>query len=53
MPWPKTGASQYHAQLGLADKGRAIKGLVVSNGLDPFDLPNCPTLGCYLPSPGV
>ncbi len=23
MPWPKTGATQYHAQLGLVDKGRA------------------------------
>ena len=29
MPWPKTGAIQYHAQLGLPDKGRAIKGLVI------------------------
>ena len=29
MPWPKTGATQYHAQLGLPDRGRAIKGLVV------------------------
>ena len=31
MPWPKSGATQYHAQLGLPDKGRAIKGLVVCN----------------------
>ncbi len=30
MPWPpKTGATHYHEQLGLPDKGRAIKGLVV------------------------
>ena len=29
MPWPKTGAIQYHAQLGLPAKGCAIKGLVV------------------------
>ncbi len=29
MPWPQTGATQYHAQFGLPDKGRAIKGLVV------------------------
>ena len=29
MPWPKTGETRYHAQLGLPDKGRAIKGLVV------------------------
>ncbi len=29
MPCPKTGATHYHVQLGLADKGRAIKGFVV------------------------
>ncbi len=29
MPWSQTGAVQYHAQLGLPDKGRAIKVLVV------------------------
>ncbi len=29
MPWPKTGATQYHTQKGLPDKGRAIKGLFV------------------------
>ena len=33
MPWPKTGATQYHAQLGLPDKDRAIKVLVVFNDL--------------------
>ena len=40
MPWPQTGATQYHAQLGLPDKGRAIKGLVVYNNwnLQPYDL---------------
>ena len=40
MPWPKTGATQYHVQLGLPDKGRAIKGLVVCNrkDLEPWDL---------------
>ena len=26
MPWPKIGATQYHAQLGLPEKGRGIKG---------------------------
>ena len=26
--WAKTGATQYHSQLGLPDKGRAIMGLV-------------------------
>ena len=29
MPWPQTGTTDYHAQLGHPDKGRAIKGLVV------------------------
>ncbi len=29
MTWPQTGATHYHAQLGLPDKGRANKGLVV------------------------
>ncbi len=40
MPWPKTGATQYYAQLGLPGKGRAIKGLVVCNNwdLNPLDL---------------
>ena len=37
MPWPQTGATQYHAQqLGLPDKGRAIKGLVFYNSWDVF-----------------
>ena len=26
MPWPQTGATHYHAQLELPNKGRAIKG---------------------------
>ena len=26
MPWPKTGSTYYHAQLGLTDKDREIKG---------------------------
>ncbi len=40
MPWPQSGATQYHAQLGLSDKGRAIKELVVCNSwdLEPWDL---------------
>ena len=29
MPWPKTGATQYYAQLRLLDKGRAINRFVV------------------------
>ena len=57
MPWPKkkTGATHYHAHLGLPDKGRAIKGLVVctSKDLEPQDLLNGLALGCYQPSPEV
>ncbi len=34
MPWPKPGANLYNSQLGLTDKGRAIKGLVVYSILD-------------------
>ena len=41
MPWPKTGATQYHAQLGLPNKGREIKGLVYNYwDLEPLDLLN-------------
>ena len=56
MPWPQTGATQYHAQLRLPDKGRAIKGLVVvynNKDLEPLDLQNGLALGCYKPSPEV
>ena len=51
----QTGATQYHAQLGLPDKGRVIKGLVVCNSWDlkPLDLLNGLALGCYQPSPEV
>ncbi len=55
MPWPKTGATQYHAEIGLPDIGRAIKGLIVCNNWDqqPLDLLNGLALGCYQPSPEV
>ncbi len=33
MSWPRTVATHYHAQLGLPDKGRAIKGLVFCFGV--------------------
>ncbi len=48
-------ARHYYAQLGLPDKGRAIKGLVVCNNwdLEPLDLLNGLALGCYQPSPEV
>ncbi len=55
MPRPQTGASQYHAQLGLPDKVCAIKGLVVCNNwdLEPFDLLNGLAPVCYQPSPEI
>ena len=55
MPWPTTGATQHHAQLGLPDKGRAIKGLVVCNSwdLEPWDLVTGLALGCYQLFPEV
>ncbi len=55
MSWPQTGATQYNAQLGLTDKSRAIKGLVVCNNwdLEPLDLINGQALGCYQPSTEV
>ena len=55
MPWSQTGATQCHAQLGLLDKGRAIKGMVVCNkwDLEPLDLLNGMALGCYQPSTEV
>ena len=52
MPRPQKGGTHYNAQLGLPDKGRAIKGLVVSNGLDlePLNLLNGLTFSFYQPS---
>ncbi len=50
MPWPQTGATQYHLHLRLPDKGRAFKGLLVCNN---WDLLNGLALGCYQPSPKV
>ncbi len=55
IPWPQTGATQYHAQLGLPDKGRAIERLVFCNNCDlnPLDLLNGLALGHYQPYPEV
>ncbi len=55
MPWPQTGATFYHVQLGHPDKERAIKGFVVcySWDLELKDLLNCLALGWYQPSPDV
>ncbi len=46
---PKTGATYYLAQLGLLEKGHAIKGLVVckSWALEHLKLPKGITLKCY------
>ena len=48
MPWPKTGTSHLYVQLGLSEKGRESKELVVCNGLDlePLDLLKDLVLGC-------
>ncbi len=42
IPWPNVGTTHYHEQLEFPDKGRAITGLIVSNGkaLEPLDLLN-------------
>ncbi len=55
MTWTKTGTTQYHALLGLPEKGRTIKGFVVCNNwdLEPLDLLNGLALGCYPSSPEV
>ena len=56
IPRHQTGATQYHAQLRLPDKGHTIKGLVVcmnNRDLEPLDLQNGLALGCYQPSPEV
>ncbi len=49
MPWPQTGATQYHVQLGLPDKARASKWMVSFNNWDlkPLDLLIGRALGCY------
>ena len=55
MPWPQTGSTHYHAQLGLPDKGSTIKELVVCNNWDQelLDLINGLALSCYQPFPEV
>ncbi len=47
MHWAKTDATHYHAQLGLPERSRAIKGLVVYNDwdLEPLDLLKSLALG--------
>ena len=44
-----------HTQLGISNKGHAIKRLVVCNSrdLEPLDLLNDPALGCYQLFPEV
>ena len=49
MPLYKIGATHNHVQLGLPDKGRAIKGFVVCSSLDLLNGLN--EQGCKQPSP--
>ncbi len=51
-PWLKKGATHFHAQLGLPDKGRTIKWLVVCNNydLELVDPQNGLAIGCNQPS---
>ena len=37
MHWPKTGATNYYAKLGLSDPCHAIRGSVVCNCCDVID----------------
>ncbi len=55
VPWSKTDATQYHAQLDLSNKGREIKEVVVCHNwdLESLDLLNGLALVCYQPSPEV
>ena len=55
MPCSKTGETQYHAQLALPHKDRAIRGLFVCNNwdLELLDLLNGLALNCNQPSPEV
>ena len=52
---PDIDSMSRYAPLGLADKGRAIKGFVVCNNwdLEPLDLLKGLALGCYQPSSEV
>ncbi len=53
MRWPLTSATQYHAQFGLPDKGREIKGLIVCNSwdLEPLYIKNGQALRLLLTVP--
>ncbi len=51
MPWTKTGATHYHAQLGLLNIDHTIKLLVVylRSDLEPLEFLN----DCYQSSAGM
>ncbi len=56
MLLPKIGKTDYHEQLGLQDKGRAIKEIIVvcnDWNLKSLDILNGLAVGCYQPSPEV
>ena len=53
MPWPQTGATQYHAQFGLPDKDHTIKGLVVCYVVyEGMGLKTCASSARLVPSCG-
>ncbi len=56
MSWSETGATQFHAQLGVPDNGRAMNEFVVCYDRDQqhLDLLNgMARYGCYQPFPEV
>ena len=53
MPWPKTGATHYHAHFDLPDKSRAINWLVVCFSWDVIAFRPALHSGSMLLSPEV
>ncbi len=49
MPVSKTGATHYHTQLGLPQRGRVHKGLILCTSWDLEPLDGL-AIGCYQPS---
>ena len=44
MPWPNTAATHYHAELGMGDKGCAIKELIVKKACGHMHYTSCTTI---------
>ena len=55
MPWPKNRRNSIPCTVRTSDKGRVIKELIFFNNwdLEPLDLLNGLSVGCYPPSPEV